>query len=127
VVISDPVGRDLRVSAESQDAARQWSFADTRRSGVYSVKIGGAAGDVDRFAVNVDTRESQLDRVDAALLPSQFQTQLWDESTVSGGVDGSGSSQLFRYLLAAVLFLLLCESFLAWFFGRSDAHVPLAS
>jgi hypothetical protein len=127
VVISDPVGRDLRVSAETQDAARQWSFADTRRSGVYSVAIGGAAGDVDRFAVNVDTRESQLERVDAALLPRQLQTQLLDETTVSRRVDGAGSSQLFRYLLGAVLFLVLCESFLAWYFGRSDAHVPVAS
>jgi hypothetical protein len=127
VVISDPAGRDLRVSAESQDASRQWSFSDTRRSGVYSVALGGAADDVDRFAVNVDTRESQLERVDATLLPSQLQTQLLEETVASGRADGIGTSQLFRYLLAAVLLLLLCESFLAWFFGRSDAHVPLAS
>lgn len=127
VVISDPAGRDLRVSAESQDASRQWSFSDTRRSGVYSVALGGAADDVDRFAVNVDTRESQLERVDATLLPSQLQTQLLEETVASGRADGIGASQLFRYLLAAVLLLLLCESFLAWFFGRSDAHVPLAS
>lgn len=127
VVISDPAGSDLRVSAESQDASRQWSFSDTRRSGVYSVALGGAADDVDRFAVNVDTRESQLERVDATLLPSQLQTQLLEETVASGRADGIGASQLFRYLLAAVLLLLLCESFLAWFFGRSDAHVPLAS
>jgi hypothetical protein len=127
VVISDPAGRDLRVSAETQDAGRQWSFADTRRSGVYSVALGGAAGDIDRFAVNVDTRESQLERVDASSLPSQLQTQLLEETASSGRADGGGSSQLFRYLLAAVLLLLMCESFLAWFFGRSDAHVPLAS
>lgn len=127
VVISDPSGRDLRVSAEMQDASRQWSFSDTRRAGVYSVTLGGAADDIDRFAVNVDTRESQLERVDATLLPSQLQTQLLEETVASGRAEGIGGSQLFRYLLAAVLLLLLCESFLAWFFGRSDAHVPLAS
>lgn len=127
VVISDPTGRDLRVSAESQGTVRQWTFADTRRCGVYSVAVGGAAGDVDRFALNVDTRESQLERIDADLLPSQFQTQWSEDAAASGHVEAAGPSQLFRYVLGAVLLLLLCESFLAWFFGRSDAHVPLVS
>ncbi|MHB8970533.1 MAG: BatA domain-containing protein [Pirellulaceae bacterium] len=125
VLVSGPAGRVQRVPAEVNGNVSQWTFTETMRSGVYTVAIGGAAGEVDRYAVNLDTRESQLERWDAELLPSQFQRGAEDGAEPAARSDSLSPSQSFRYLLAVVLLLLLCETFLAWFFGRSAAYVSL--
>jgi hypothetical protein len=124
-MMTDPVGRNQRVPAEVNGSDSYWTFTDTAHSGVYTVAIGGTAGEVQRYAVNLDTRESQLERLDADLLPSQFQRDTTD--TVPTGVRANvlSGSQSFRYVLAAALVLLLCETFLAWFFGRSAAHASV--
>jgi hypothetical protein len=125
VVMTDPAGRGQRVPAEVNGSESRWTFTETIRSGVYTVAIGGASGDVQRYAVNLDTRESQLERLDADLLPSQFQRGTADAAQHDARADGLSPSQSFRYVLAVVLLLLLCETFLAWFVGRSAAHVSV--
>ncbi len=79
----------------------------------------------ERYAVNLDTRESQLERLDADLLPSQFQRGTADDAPPGARADVLSPSQSFRYVLAVVLLLLLCETFLAWFVGRSAAHASV--
>jgi hypothetical protein len=125
VIVNDPAGRNQRVPAEVSGHASQWTFTETMRSGVYTVAIGGAAGEVDRYAVNLDTHESQLERWDVELLPSPFQREAVDGMEPAAWGDSLSPSQSFRYLLAVVLMLLLCETFLAWFFGRSAAHASV--
>ena len=125
VMVSDPAGREQRVPAEVNGSDSQWTFTETMRSGVYTVVIGGAAGEVDRYAVNLDTRESQLERLDAELLPSQFQRGADETGQPAARVESLSPSQSFRYLLAVVLLLLLCETFLAWFLGRSAAYASV--
>ena len=73
-----------------------------------------------RFAVNVNTRESNLERFDIELLPSQFNQDFGaDESVVA--VPATRPTQYFRYFLGLVLLLLLLETFLAWHFGNASA------
>ncbi|MHB8862674.1 MAG: BatA domain-containing protein [Pirellulaceae bacterium] len=126
VIVSDPGGGDQRVPAEANGLAGQWTFTETMRSGVYTVAIGGAAGEVDRYAVNLDTRESRLERWDAEMLPSQFQRATAELTLPTARADPLRPSQSFRYLLAIVLLLLLCETFFAWFLGRS-AHASVGT
>jgi hypothetical protein len=127
VMVSDPAGREQRVPAEVSGHASQWTFTETMRGGVYTMVIGGAAGEVDRYAVNLDTRESQLERLNAEMLPSQFQRGADEAGQPAARVDSPRPSQLFRYLLAAVLLLLLCETFLGWFLGRSAAYASVGA
>ena len=70
------------------------------------------------FAVNLNTRESNLERYDSQLLPSQFAQE--EKAHVAGlpSVSGASGSQLFQYVLVFVLVLLFAESTLAWMFGR---------
>ena len=71
--------------------------------------------------MNLDTRESRLDRFDVELLPRPFRTASGDQEQEGSVVDVARPVPFFRYLLAGVLGLLLGESFLAWFFGRGAA------
>lgn len=121
VELRTPDGRveELRLAVDS-DGSR-WNFADTSTSGVYIAEVKAAAPERESFAVNVDTAESNLARLDPDELPSQFttnqQSNLDDEE--SAGV--SRRTGLHKNLLYTVLGLLLLETLLAWQFGRGRA------
>jgi len=125
LVVVDPLGHSQRVPAEVNGSDSRWTFTDTLRSGVYTVASGGAQGGAQRYAVNLDTRESQLERVDGELLPSAFARGEPEVTVSRAGTLGGSLSHSFRYVLAAVLLLLLCETVLAWFVGRSAAHASV--
>ncbi|MCE9545815.1 MAG: BatA domain-containing protein [Planctomycetia bacterium] len=105
-------------TADPADPGR-WSFADTDHSGVYTVELPGRR-EKQKFAVNVDTRESDLTRVHEADLPRGFTShgsaQRADEAagTITIGPPRGG---LHRTLLCIVLGLLIFESGLAWWLG----------
>ena len=87
----------------------------TTTSGLYEAHAGQT---VQRFAVNVNPRESDLARFDPELLPSQIHREplgVNEPATIAATRD---SSSYFRYVLFAVLGLLLLEPVLAWQFGR---------
>ena len=98
----------------------RWTFADTQWSGVYLARLGAPATQEEAFAVNVDTAESNLTRLDPDELPKPFTT---DHQTDFGG-DASASvsrhSNLNRMLLYTVLGLVLAETLLAWRFGHQQ-------
>ncbi|NLX56701.1 MAG: VWA domain-containing protein [Planctomycetaceae bacterium] len=127
VVLTDPAGRSQRLSAEGTGSVSEWTFTDTARSGVYTGVVGGTEGTVQRYAVNVDTRESRLERLDPELLPRAIQRGASDTAFRRTHATASHASQSFRYLLAGVLLLLLSETLLAWLFGRSAAHAAVVS
>jgi hypothetical protein len=125
VTVADPAGGTQRVRAEVNGSDSHWTFTDTYHSGVYSVSVEGAVGEVQRYAVNLDTRESQLERLPAELLPGQIQPGIADRPEQVAVRTGRNANASFRYVLAVVLGLLLGETFLAWFFGRSAAYASV--
>lgn len=119
------IGTPLPLSASRSPAEiirpdeRTTSFAsDTDVSGIYTVRRAGSE-EATRYAVNVDTRESELAQADPSKLPPQLilgttTDDLTDNRTAASAVWQSP-------LLWTALALLLLEMCLAWLFGRGVA------
>ncbi len=91
---------------------------DTDVSGIYAVRRNGVDG-VTHFAVNVDTRESDLAQADVGKLPPQLVVS--KTTDVATGSGGAASAAWQSPLLWSALALLLVEMCLAWLFGRGVA------
>ncbi|MFG0317984.1 MAG: hypothetical protein ACF8XB_11970, partial [Planctomycetota bacterium JB042] len=107
------------------------AFVDTDRPGIYALELAyplAGAGDdagrreIDRFAVNVDVRESDPARVEPAAFPVLYPGV---EIEVATEIDteplesrAAREGELWRALLWAVVGLLTAEMLLAWWFGR---------
>jgi hypothetical protein len=88
------------------------------RPGVYEIWTADEQGlsDIERMAVNVDTRESETEMLDAAALSglasgSTDRVTVW--SDFSPGSRSSQNSNLTRLLFMAVLLVMVAEHFLA--------------
>ena len=117
VELSGPRGISQRLSGGGESS---WSFTGTSTSGIYEAKLDPAAS-AQKFAVNLDPRESDLERMPADSLPEQIQLSL---DAAAGGTSltaAAGGSEYFRLLLFAVLGLLACESAVAWWTGKGAA------
>ncbi len=133
---SDQQGRPVRLHAEGDYSA--WSYADTWLSGVYTATLGPPISRTQRFAVNVDTRESDLAPLDVDDLRNKvwpgtaflYQTT-WQhaDAQVSGPVVPPWRLPALLWwtvlglrlpvlLLWIVLLLLVTETFFAWRFGH---------
>ncbi len=119
-VVVNPAGERQRVSA-APGGESGWVYTDTEQRGVYTVQWNGSPENAQLFAVNIDTTESQLDRLEPESLPTQFLARDDALAPDESLADSGRRTQFFRYVFATVLVLLLSESFLAWFFGRSSA------
>jgi hypothetical protein len=116
VILSGPGDQEERLPIVLEGGTARWSFDGAAVSGEYSARLGQT---VQRFAVNVNTRESDLSRFDPELLPSQFSREpLAPGDEGAPGLTVSDSASYFRWLLGSVLALLLVEPILAWRFGR---------
>lgn len=124
--IETPAGQAHAVRMASGAAA--WQFADTQTSGIYTASLSGGKPVAERFAVNVDTAESNL----ARLTPEEFRAEIWpgidfehhtswtDARAAAAEVTGQGGRAHLLFLYAALL-LLLFEPVLAWHFGHHRA------
>jgi hypothetical protein len=124
LVIRGPEGRSDPVRVETKGDYSRWSYSDTGTSGTYTAEFGPPVSRSDRFAVNVNTVESDL----TSLTPDEFRSQVWpdtpfvhqttwelsDQRPVTTGGRPAG---LPKTLLYTVLGLLFLETFLAWRFG----------
>jgi hypothetical protein len=102
------------------DGRKTSALADTDLSGIYTVRRPGSDF-VAQFAVNVDTRESDLAQVEPGELPSELLVRAQAHSTASGGAGAEGLAPRAawqRSLLWTALGLLFVELCLAWTFGR---------
>lgn len=113
--------REVRL--ESEGDVWRWSFGDTFISGIYDLKVGPPIEHHEIFAVNLDPRESPLERIDPARLPAEFasvasQSGSSPASTTSGA---TSNYAWFRPLLVLVVLLLGVESFFARWFGGGRA------
>lgn len=115
-----PDGTGERVPLKSEGDESRWVYHGPAWSGLYRAQFGDSLHPPQWFAVNVNPRESNLERFDPELLPSQFRRDLttWDQA--AGSLPANRPTQYFRYLLGLVLVLLLSESFLAWRFGNAS-------
>lgn len=116
LVTPDGTHEELRPTSDAGES--RWSFADTNRSGVYTAEFGPPAARAESFAVNVETSESDLTRVDPEDLPKQFTTYKHPDLDTPDIASVGRHSALHRELLYGVLALLFLESFLAWRFGH---------
>jgi hypothetical protein len=119
----DGQSRSIRPALEADEPA--WGFRDTWYSGVYSVRFGDAASEPQRFARNVDTRESDLEPLD----PTTLEEEVWpgvafryQTDWEAGADEPSGQlgrrATLSQEILWIVFGGLLLETFFAWRFGH---------
>ena len=120
LTVQTPGGETERVPLQHTGEISAWSFGGTTFSGVYAVNLGPPLDQVQRFAVNVSTRESDLERTDPELLPGRFDPEFHVDNA-AGGLPSTKPAQYFRYFLGLVLVLLLSETALAWYFGNASA------
>lgn len=115
ITLSGPSGIHQRVPIRLNNGVGEWSFPSTSSSGIYEAETSASTM---HFAVNVNPREGDLSRFDVEQLPAGFHHELATPYSDAASSTGSDSVQYFRWLLGAVLALLVIEPCLAWRFGR---------
>jgi hypothetical protein len=121
VHITRPDGRTDSLQPESDSAGQRWSYDATDMSGIYSVRVTENA-EPQPFAVNVDTRESDLAAIDRQQIPAEISVRTTpQEAAGPAGSDMFTKAGWQQPLLAGALALLLVESLMAWHFGRGLA------
>jgi von Willebrand factor type A domain/Aerotolerance regulator N-terminal len=99
-------------------------YDQTGRSGGYRVSFGPPVATEDLFAVNVDSRESDLARIEPDELRERFPSwrfvYLTNWQAIASGQSSvtENRGELHRYFLFGALILMFIESFLAWKFGH---------
>ena len=113
-----PDGHTASVSMRSTPTGSEWSYADTDVSGIYTLR-GLPQGRTQQFAVNVDTAEGDLAKIDPQQLPPEMKVRsTWQGEAGGGSVEATAQSTWNTNILWGVLALLFAESFMAWQFGR---------
>lgn len=118
ISIERPDGRVDTIPVERVAAQSSWAYASTDVPGVYVAKATGGGEPLAMVAVNVVAAESDLARVDPATLAPALNMRV-GESALAGGL--ASDTSLHRWLLYAVLGLLLLDSLLAYVFGGRSA------
>jgi len=124
VSVQTPDGATEPVRLRPRENRGEWTFSETSTSGIYTAAYPDPAGQMKRFAVNLDTVESDLARLGPEELreevwpgvPLVYQTS-WDPLAETASV-GLGRDTLAKEFLYGVLSLLFLETYLAWRFGH---------
>jgi hypothetical protein len=116
--MSRPDGRTEPVSMRSTTSGSEWSYSNTDVSGIYTLH-GLPQGRTQQFAVNLDTAEGDLAKIDPQQLVPEIKVRSdWHGEASGGPIDATTQSEWNSELLWGVLALLFAESFMAWQFGR---------
>ena len=95
-----------------------WSFDDTEQSGIYRVAVE-SLGQVNLFAANVDTQESDLTRINPEELPLGFLArESSTEDTDETMEVESPPTPVHQSMLWLVMALIFTEVSLAWWLGN---------
>lgn len=117
--VQRPGGGPETVRVEDSGEGPSWRYDATDWSGIYRVRPAGTTENGLAFAVNLDTTESDLARVDAADLPSQVAVRsTWTSMQQYNLGELMGRERMHRWLLTAALGLMLLETLLARRFSR---------
>lgn len=117
VVVIDPAGKKQRAALDDEPTTAQTAGL----SGVYRLEHPSTDLPIELIAVNLDTTESDLDRLASEELPSQFEQGAAATDHARGPGTGDQPSQLFRLVLGAVFLLVLGESTFAWWLSARSA------
>ncbi len=110
----------IRIAARAESS--RWTYAGTGLSGIYRAKSSGAEQDR-LFAVNVDTVESNLARIEPHELPESLAVaSVWNSGEHRAVAELGSSAGQQHWFLFAALGLLLLETILAWWFGYRGAR-----
>ncbi len=120
LTVQTPQGETERVPLQHTGEISTWSFGGTAASGVYAVGFGPPLDRIKQFAVNINPRESDLERIDPEWLPGRFDPEFHADAA-DGGLPSTKPAPYFRYFLGLVLALLLAETALAGYFGNASA------
>jgi hypothetical protein len=113
-----PDGRPEAVSMRSTPSGSEWNYTNTDVSGIYALR-GLPQDRTQQFAVNVDSAEGDLAKIDPQQLPPQIKVRSDLQGQASGGqIASTAQSEWNSEILWGVLALLFAESFMAWQFGR---------
>jgi len=113
--LTTPADGDARLGVDLGN--RRWNFADTLHCGIYRARYGAAESAQEVFAVNLETRESDLTRQDLDTLGEYFRRGGADDHLAPAQ---QAETPLFRLLLGGVIVFLITDSWLAWRFGREN-------
>ena len=116
-----PRGTSQRLPLSVSSGQTVWSYSGASFSGIYEARMGSTADEQARFAVNVDTRESDLERTAPDALPGQINLSLDAVEEGSNFSIATSGSSYFRWILWGVFGLLALESVVAWWSGRGAA------
>jgi hypothetical protein len=119
VEVINPRGQANHVASDSSGDRLAWWYEDTSFSGMYEARYQSAVDQSEWFAVNVDTRESDLSRSDPALLPTLVEVGDTKMAMTDQQSPLLAGRAIYRYLLAGLLGLLLTESLYACYLGRA--------
>jgi hypothetical protein len=118
VMLTGPNNHRERIPFREDGDQRLWAHPGLDISGLYSIDYD-AGGSRQMFAVNVDSRESDLSRIDLESLPSQFNQTFESESdTIPANAFSQPRQEWFRWFLVGVILLLISETLYAWKIGR---------
>jgi len=118
--VEGPDGDSDRVPLETDGERSRWVYDRAMWSGIYTANYGEPLDKKELFALNVNARESDLERFDPELLPSEF-NQDFSPGADEVSLPTTKPMQYFRWFLGAVFVLLLVESFAAWYFGNASS------
>lgn len=128
VRIRKPDGTTDNVRPEASARGTSWAFLETFASGLYDVKFTQDAGRGNLYAINLDTLESNLEKLDAA----DLKDDIWPKVRFEHRTDWQNPSEeptqeivrhgtLHQEVLLVALAVMLVEGFLASWFGRRMA------
>jgi hypothetical protein len=127
VTIEDPAGETQLVRVVTDGDDSRWTYANTGKSGFYRAEIGPPIAKSELFALNVDTAESNLAKLDLDELKNEiwagvaFETFDGQNPTDVSSTPLVRRDSLHQWILWGVFALLLAETGAACFFGRRAA------
>jgi hypothetical protein len=107
-----------RLEVDSSSGVKRATFSDASRCGVYQFKIEGEPPHDQSYVANLDSQESNLRRISATSLPSEFRKVNESDHAFDMIFPVGDQMQLYRSVLVVVGILLLVEQLLAVSFAR---------
>jgi hypothetical protein len=118
----DKTVKDAKGENAQQKTVWQLEYKGTDLVGFYEMKLNRREGGVEPvlFAANVDPTEGNLKRVDADTMKKEIgdanvHLVKFDEAISVAG--GGAQTEIWWYLIWAVIGILCCEQVLGWYFG----------
>ena len=127
VTIENPAGETQTVRVVSEQGDSRWTYLHTDRSGFYRAELGPPLSKSELFALNVDTRESNLAKLDLDELKSgawsgvRFETFDGQNPADTQSTPSVRRDSLHRWILWAVFALIMTETGAACYLGRRSA------